>query len=97
MPARVAGHAPRSVQRRVTSAAGVTSNAGLSARAPSGVTSTSTTRPPGRRPSTQVTSRGSRASIGMSRTPSSRRGSIVEEGTATKNGTPWAFAASAFR
>ncbi len=76
---------PRSVTSAVTSAAGVTSKAGLRVRVPGIVRSC---------PAAARTSSGSRSSIAMSR-PVGVLGSIVEVGPATTNGMPAARAASA--
>ena len=60
-------------------------------------TRTLVSAPSGPRPVTCVTSRESRASMGMSRNPSPAAQSIVESGAATWNGTPASRAASALR
>jgi hypothetical protein len=69
----------------VTSAAGVTSKAGLRTAVPGSVVAA----PPKAR-----TSSPSRSSISIP-SPSGRRGSMVEVGAATTNGMPAALAASA--
>jgi deoxyribonucleoside regulator len=67
----------------VSVGAGVTSKAGLPPGVPSGEICTEVTLPSSRRPKTCVTSRSSRSSIGISRTPSATVQSMVEWGRAT--------------
>ena len=82
-PSSEAAQTPRSVIRPVTNLAGVTSNAGLQPRDPSGVTLTSEMIPDLVIPLTNETSRSSRSSIGISFTPFRTAQSIVGDGNAT--------------
>ena len=66
-PARLAAQTPRSVINAVTSLAGVTSNARLSAGLPSGITRTVSIAPEAVRPVICVSSVAERSSIGISR------------------------------
>ena len=78
MRRRAAAATPRSVTSAVTSAAGVTSKAGLRTPVPGSVAST---------PANARTSSPSRSSISML-SPSGRSASMVEVGAATTNGMP---------
>jgi len=73
---------PRSVTSPVTSRAGVTSNAGLAARAPCGAIATFCVCPYSSRPAICSTSSASRYSMGMD-SPDAVAQSIVGDGTAT--------------
>ena len=96
MPSRVAGTTPRSVMIAVTSSAGVMSNAGLAAGVAPATICTAPTPPAGVAPTTVRSSSPDRSSIGID-VPSGQSWSMVLHGAATRNGTPWARAASAFR
>ena len=75
----------------------MTSKAGFAASVAVGTIRTGTMVPSSARPVITVTSVAARSSIGISATPSRIVQSMVEEGTATQNGTPLSCAASALR
>ena len=76
--------------------AGVTTKAGLATGFVSGAMATAAWAPLRSRPPTWRTSPPSRSSMGM-RPPSGQAMSMVDNGAATKKGTPQSAAARAFR